>query len=239
MRSAAAAIARCLDAGYSLEPAQMLDFFLDDLFERWGLPRSGPATPDKWAAKTAEAIAAYLVAVTDLEPFQDVLGDVYMELGSRGRRQGLGQFFTPWPVASVMAKISLGAPPKGDRLVTCCDPACGAGVMMLALANAVLRHYGSDALRAYSFTGCDLDLRCARMMAAQFLANCEAHDLQVGEIVVYCGNSLCPGENLRVILHATAPSVPKVRLVPAAHPARIEALSRAAEAKAGQLELFA
>ena len=52
---------------------------------------------DSQMGKAAKAVAS---------PFMDVLGPLYMELGSRGARAQLGQYFTPWPIAEMMATIS-------------------------------------------------------------------------------------------------------------------------------------
>jgi len=63
------------------------------------------------------------------------------------------------------------------------------------------------------------------MMAVQLVANCATHDLLLGEIVVLCGNSLDVREKKEIIIHASAP---KVKVAPAKHPARLEALAVAA-----------
>lgn len=96
--------------------------------------------------------------------YQDVIGNAYMALGvSDGKH--FGQYFTPWPVARMMAQITIGTPDLSaytqQRPMTICDPACGSGVMLLAGA-AVLPRSFIDEGRAV-FYGCDIDATCVKM----------------------------------------------------------------------------
>ena len=226
-----------LDGGYRYGSHETFDFFLSSLFSHWGLkPES--SVPEGAQASTREAVDAYADLVAR-HPFEDVLGPVYMELGSHGHRKCFAQFFSPWPVAQMLAKMTLGAPPPDDgKLIRAIDPTCGSGVMMLALAHEVLYGHGPDALLRYSLTGIDLDRLCARVMATQLIANCATHKVQLGEIVVYHGNSLFPEQMMNLIVHATAPT--RMDEVPALHPARLAAIAAATKTSpAGQLPLFA
>lgn len=110
---------------------------------------------------------------------------------------------------------------------------------MLAFANEILSSQGPEGLLRLSVTGCDLDAYCARMFAIQAVATCNIHNLQMGEVLVYRGNSLGPWDNLEVIIHATAPSV--VKEPPALDGGRLAALAAAAQSHPDvmQLELFA
>lgn len=57
---------------------------------------------------TREALAAYRVAVTREAPFQDILEPVHQaQLTGLKHKQRTGQFFTPWPLAQMMAKVHL------------------------------------------------------------------------------------------------------------------------------------
>lgn len=139
-----------------------------------------------------------------------------------------------------MAKITANRPmPEDHGLVRACDPACGSGVMMLAFANEILTSQGPEGLLRLSVTGCDLDVYCARMFAVQAIATCNIHNVQLGECLVYRGNSLGPWEDLDVIIHASAPSVAKEP--PALAKERLGALAAAAQSHPDvmQLELFA
>lgn len=228
-----------LENGYRYRNHEMLGFFLSATMSLWGLPE-WQSVPEDVQPKIAEAIDAYADIVAAQPPFMDVLGPLYMELGSRGARAQLGQYFTPWPIAEMMATISAGRPmPESNGLIRACDPASGSGVMMLAFASEILTSHGPEGLLRLSVTGCDLDPYCARMFAVQAVANCNVHNVQLGESVVYRGNSLGPWEDLDVIIHATAPSV--VKEPPAFSPDRLAALASAARSHPDvmQLELFA
>ena len=86
----------------------------------------------------AEAFGA-LVLEMEGRPFEDVLGGYYMEfaLSSKGQ-QWNGEFHTPKPICDLMARMTLGdvesLPTEGP--ITVCEPACGAGAMILSLAEA-------------------------------------------------------------------------------------------------------
>jgi type I restriction-modification system DNA methylase subunit len=161
-----------------------------------------------------------------------------MDLASHGNRKYLGQFFTPWPIATLMSAMTMDDHPP-DKLIRICEPACGSGVMMLAFVNRALQQWGRDALQRLSVTCCDLDSYCARITAVQLVANCNLHNIQLAEILVLHGNSLLPWEKMDTVIHATSPSCQDV--LPAQAPARLQALADAAQASPDamqQLELF-
>ena len=69
----------------------------------------------------------------------DALGDLFMslELGERGK----GQFFTPYPLSSLMARMTAGdlkEQLKRQDHIALNEPACGAGGMVIAFAEAML-----------------------------------------------------------------------------------------------------
>lgn len=80
-----------------------------------------------------------LVLEMESKPFEDVLGRHYMEfaLSSKGQ-QWNGEFHTPKTVCDLMARMVLGDTGSlpTDRPITVCEPACGAGAMILSLAEA-------------------------------------------------------------------------------------------------------
>jgi hypothetical protein len=85
----------------------------------------------------AEAFGA-LVAEMDTRPFEDIIGGYYMDfaLSSKGQQWG-GEFHTPKPICDMMARILFDAaslPTEGP--ITVCEPACGAGAMILSFAEA-------------------------------------------------------------------------------------------------------
>ncbi|HVT74568.1 MAG TPA: N-6 DNA methylase [Lacunisphaera sp.] len=85
----------------------------------------------------AEALAA-LVVECEQHPFEDCIGPMHMELlGNRGQ-QHLGEFHTPPAVCKLIARVTMGDRyTAGTEPITLCEPACGAGAMILAAAEAV------------------------------------------------------------------------------------------------------
>lgn len=80
-------------------------------------------------------VFALIVEAMEANPDQDFLGDLYMslELGN----QKAGQFFTPYSVCKMMAKMQ---PDIQDKIeaqgwISVNDPACGAGALLVAFAN--------------------------------------------------------------------------------------------------------
>ncbi|WP_234707078.1 N-6 DNA methylase [Cupriavidus metallidurans] len=218
------AIADELDDGYRHRMAEMLRFMLSEIMVIWGFPAWDPV-PEVVRGKITNAISAYDTAVAEGEPFLDLLGPLYQELSSRGGKQQLGQFFTPWNLAKLMAHLTIPPGPQEDtsgRLIATCDPTCGSGVLMLAAASAVLEKEGGAALRQWSFHGCDVDPICARMMAIQFLANCASHRIEVGEVIVFRGDSLNLQAKKELITHASAPGL---AVMPANAPGRQKLLA--------------
>jgi type I restriction-modification system DNA methylase subunit len=80
-----------------------------------------------------------LVLEMEGRPFEDVLGGYYMEfaLSHKGQKWN-GEFHTPKPICDLMARMTLGnvesLPTEGP--ITVCEPACGAGAMILSFAEA-------------------------------------------------------------------------------------------------------
>ncbi|KAF0181131.1 MAG: type I restriction modification system-like protein [Limisphaerales bacterium] len=85
----------------------------------------------------AEAFAA-LVSEMESRPFEDLIGGYYLEFAlSQKGQQWNGEFHTPKPICDLMARMTLGdlesLPAEGP--ITVCEPACGAGAMILSLAE--------------------------------------------------------------------------------------------------------
>ena len=82
-----------------------------------------------------------LVIEMEARPFEDILGGYYMEfaLSSKGQ-QWHGEFHTPKPVCDLMARMTLSSmePLPEAGVITVCEPACGAGAMILSLAEACI-----------------------------------------------------------------------------------------------------
>lgn len=222
------AFSRFLDAGLRSARATVLGTPADLPTGTDAGADAGASAEARLARAEAEAVARYVDAVRAAPPFFDVLGPVYETLGAEGHKQYLGQFFTPWPVARMMAEMQLGgAPPTGDAsaggeerectpemarakpgggLWRLGDPACGAGVMLLAGLSTLRERYGDAVLRHWSVTGIDIDRMCARMTALQLIAGCAYHGLVVGELLVLHGDGLQIKGTPTVLMHATAAS---------------------------------
>jgi methylase of polypeptide subunit release factors len=86
----------------------------------------------------AQALGA-LVLEMESRPFEDILGGYYLDfaLSSKGQ-QWNGEFHTPKMVGDLIARMMLGdlASLPADGPITVCEPACGAGAMILSLAQA-------------------------------------------------------------------------------------------------------
>ena len=85
---------------------------------------------------------------------EEVLGPIYEFWNIQNKYNG--QYFTPAPIARMLAKIT-GAGNGGSVL----DPACGAGIMLIEGAKAM-----SEEARSRSFfVGQDIDSTCVKMCA--------------------------------------------------------------------------
>ena len=85
----------------------------------------------------------------------DVLGDLFQGAITYGEH---GQFLTPEHLCRAMAKLTIGDVPDEEarEQKSVCDPACGSGRMLLAVAE-MQPHW--------LFVGQDVDLRCVRLTA--------------------------------------------------------------------------
>ena len=86
----------------------------------------------------AEALGA-LTLEMESRPFEDVVGGYYTEftLSQKGQ-QWNGEFHTPKSICDLMARLAIGDmnsfPVEGP--ITVCEPACGAGAIILSFAEA-------------------------------------------------------------------------------------------------------
>ena len=80
---------------------------------------------------------ALLVEEAESKPFTDVLGTYYIEIASHSSKQARGEFYTPQELSRAMAKmlIDIDTVRSRGKPITVCDPCCGSGGMILALAQ--------------------------------------------------------------------------------------------------------
>lgn len=99
--------------------------------------------------------------------FSDALGELYMSLDLGNER--LGQFFTPYDVRSLVAKMTIGDYTEklaGQSFITVSEPTCGSGGMIVALAEA-LRDAGINYQQAIHVTAQDLEPTAVHMTYIQ------------------------------------------------------------------------
>ncbi len=85
-----------------------------------------------------EMMALVTLALED-NPEQDFLGSLYHDLNLQQEQKG--QFFTPYDISRFMAEIPFAGNNAKEELdrkghISVNDPACGAGAMLIAFANA-------------------------------------------------------------------------------------------------------
>lgn len=110
-----------------------------------------------------------LIEALERDPAQDFLGNLYMSLdfGDSWR----GQYFTPWNVAYMMAEMTVSTklkPTDGKDYVSVCDPCCGAGGLLIAMAAAYRKNYpGRNYQQDVLFAAQDIDCIVALMCFVQ------------------------------------------------------------------------
>jgi hypothetical protein len=158
-------------------------------------------------------IQEYFKAVAAAPPFLDILGPVYTDVSSAGRKSRAGQFFTPWALSLMMSQMTLGDwkpepnPDNADGRWTLLEPTVGSGGMLLAALAHVVDRHGPDALRLWDITAMDVDLDLARTCALQVLVTLAYHGWALGRIQILHHNTLSM-ETYGVILDAEAAAGP-------------------------------
>lgn len=97
----------------------------------------------------------------------DALGEAAGEIEALNPH--MGQFFTPYEVSRMMAEATLTDAPRiveEQGYITIMEPACGAGGMVVAAADALAGH-GVDLAKDVLVHAQDLDHRCHRMTYVQ------------------------------------------------------------------------
>ena len=141
---------------------------------------------------------ALTVQALEENPAQDFLGNLYMNLDFGSSWSG--QFFTPWHVAAMMARMlfdehikdEIGA--KGYASVN--DPACGAGCMLMAFADVCRSIEKLNYQESILFVAQDIDRVVAQMCYIQLsLLGCAGYVI-VGDTLTQppVGSTLIPQE---------------------------------------------
>lgn len=100
---------------------------------------------------------------------KDVLGDLFHELELHNERKG--QFFTPFPLCQMMAKVTIGDNPQSiidqKGFITVSEPSCGTGAMVIAAATE-LQYQGVNYQQNLYVSATDLDVTCVHAAYVQF-----------------------------------------------------------------------
>ncbi|HTB11074.1 MAG TPA: N-6 DNA methylase [Bryobacteraceae bacterium] len=128
---------------------------------------------------------AELTLAMEEEP-SDVLGRTFHDLDLHNKWSG--QFFSPYPICQMMAKMTLGdeedvrARIAARGFVTAQEPACGSGAMVIALAQG-MKDLGINYQQHLHVTAVDVDPKCVHMAYVQFAL------LHIPAVIVH-GNTL-------------------------------------------------
>ena len=138
-------------------------------------------TAKKYSETEFQQFASLLAVTVN----QDFLGHLYMHLNFGNG--WTGQFFTPWHIAEMMARMSIGDGMKKEieekGFISVNDPTCGSGCMLLAFAQAYKNMLNESYHQSVLFVGQDIDPVVAKMCYIQLsLMGC------AGYVIV--GNSL-------------------------------------------------
>ena len=108
----------------------------------WLIERAAGSTGriTKQAAEDVPKLYDPVIQAFEDNPYQDLLGDVYMRLNLGNK--GTGQFFTPYNVAHAMAELSADEDAITKQInergyVTMNEPAAGGGANIIGLAHAL------------------------------------------------------------------------------------------------------
>lgn len=132
-------------------------------------------------------ILAEICNQLEVDPNQDFLGDLYMtlNLGSHWH----GQFFTPYNVCKLMAESEVPDVALEDvKPITCLDPACGGGALLIATGNTIknrISKYGLSAQEYVCFFAQDLSQTTAMMCYIQLSLLGFAAKVKVGDSLLH------------------------------------------------------
>lgn len=226
-----------------LRAEQWFELLIDDVLAGFGIRLT--EIPSEAVREVLFNLSGlYAREVIEARPFADLLGPVHMDLVSRYHQKGSGQFFTPEAICQLMARLTLGDAEidvEQGRLTRVCDPAVGAGALLLGVLAQVLESQGPEALPWISLTGIDIDGRCARMYPCQVMSGLYIHQLSLGELVSYQGNALIDPADWQTVCHYSRADLPAP--IPADLPAVKQAVAQSIVAQTAsplgeQLMLF-
>lgn len=137
-------ICHCLDASElpTTAPAQFIVAQSNRLLRNLGISQPPSSFLDHLAVQAGVTLQKSQIAALEnaIKHAQaDVIGDVYTAWVPQDARRTLGQFWTPWPIAQLMARWAIRSPQ--DSVL---DPAFGSGIFLLTAIDR-LAHLGAPA----------------------------------------------------------------------------------------------
>lgn len=105
-----------------------------------------------------------VVQAMEIKGFDDVLGSIFMELELSSHWHG--QFFTPYELCALMSGLTVDEPAHELDVIRWMEPACGAGAMMIAVADALLSK-GINPQQKLHTEAVDIDALCVHMAVIQ------------------------------------------------------------------------
>lgn len=115
----------------------------------------------------------FLLLTQQINPavgFNDYLGELYMSSGTSNGKTG--QFFTPYCVSKMCAETAINEnfikeAIEQDKIITLCEPTCGAGGMVIAAVDVLYNKYRFNYSRNLVVECSDIDSRCVHMTYLQ------------------------------------------------------------------------
>ena len=98
-------------------------------------------------------------------PYDDYLGKLYMQTETSSKVHG--QFFTPYGVSQLMAKLTIDNYDLSQDVIVINDPCCGAGGLLIAMVDELSRR-GISIKDRVLVVAQDIDSRCVNMAYIQF-----------------------------------------------------------------------
>ena len=152
-------------------PAQVFDDWVALMFHAFqrdepeylgivGKYRNDAPVGEREVDHMANALGALMLHMK--ETGEEGLSPLFMEYAANPRT---GQFCTPSSVADMMARIAAPADLPEEGPITVHDPACGAGVTLVAMARTQTAEQNDRTV----FSGVDTDLTCVRMTALNLM----------------------------------------------------------------------
>jgi len=151
------------------------------------------------------------------QEIHDYLGDAYMYLSIGNARAG--QYFTPWPVARMMAEMlwskeEYEKAKAENRKLTLDDPCVGSGVMLLAWKAVIIKNLGIEGLDQYGFYGQDVDELMVHMCRIQMWLTDYRYMADLLIVTAYEMKELKDQGKLKMLPAPAGPTLPNTITVP-------------------------